>query len=165
MLRIYISYAPADKAYLETLLKWLQPLKEKYYLRIWHNPIPKPWSRLPYRWDEMIDQLEDAHIYLFLTSYNTLAASYIEQEEVPRAVARHIEHGENFVRIYPILVSPSQWKKHSGLAGFKPLNDPLTLADHKPEETGYLQMVDELEGIVIQLRRNWMEEHHRATHR
>ena len=145
MLRVYISYAPADKVYLETLLKWLQPLKEKYYLRIWHNPFPKPWAKLPYRWDDMMDQLEEAHIYLFLGSYNSLAAGYIEQEEVQRAVARHIEHGDNFVRIYPILVSPSQWKKHSGLAAYPPLNAPLTLAEQKPVEQAYLKMVDELE--------------------
>ncbi len=45
MLRLYISCAPADKPYLDTLLKWLGPLKEKYFLRIWHNPAPCPEPR------------------------------------------------------------------------------------------------------------------------
>ncbi len=161
MIRLYISYAPADKASLETLLQWLQPLQEKYFLRIWHNPVPKPWSRLPYRWDDMIDQLESAHIYLFLTSYQALSTAYIAQEEIPRAVARHIEHGENFVRIYPVLLAPSHWKKHSGLAGFKPLGGPLSLAEQQPPEKGYLQIVEQLEGVIVELRRNWMEEYHR----
>lgn len=161
MLRVYISYAPADKVHLDTLLKWLQPLKDKYFLRIWHNPIPKPWAKYPYRWDEMVDQLEEAHIYLFLISYQSLAMSYIEQEEVPRAVARHIEHGDKYVRIFPVLVSPSQWKKHSGLAHYDPLNTPQTLVEQKPEENAYLQMVDQLELIIETMRRNWMEEYHR----
>ncbi len=161
MLRIYISYAPADKAYLNTLLKWLKPLSEKYNLRIWHNPLPRPGSKFPYQWDAMLDQLAEAHIYLFLISYHSLSMSYIQQEEVPRAVARHIDLGEKYVRIFPVLLSPSHWKQHSGLAGFKPLGGPRTLAELKPEENGYLMLVTQLNLVVEDLRRNWMEEYRR----
>jgi hypothetical protein len=55
MLRVYISYAPADKPYLDTLLKWLKPLQEKYFLRIWHNPFPAPGALAPYQWDDMLE--------------------------------------------------------------------------------------------------------------
>lgn len=161
MLRIYISYAPADKPYLDTLLKWLQPLKEKYFLRIWHNPAPRYASDLPYQWDDMLDNLENAHIYLFLTSYHSLSAAHIGQEEIPRAVERHIKYGDDLVRVYPVLLSPSQWKKHSGLASYKPLGPPKTLAELKPDENGYLALIEQLEEIVDTLRRNWMEEHRR----
>ncbi|MBK6930321.1 MAG: hypothetical protein IPH12_05430 [Saprospirales bacterium] len=161
MLRVYISYAPADKPYLDTLLKWLKPLQEKYFLRIWHNPFPAPGALAPYQWDDMLDQLEAAHIYLFLTSYHALSAAHIQQEEVPRAVARYIDLGENYVRVYPVLLAPSHWKKHSGLAGFAPLGAKKTLAELKPEENGYLEIVNQLELAVEKLRRNWIEEHHR----
>lgn len=161
MLRIYISYAPADRAYLNTLLKWLQPLKEKYFLRIWHNPVPRPGALLPYQWDAMLDNLEESHVYLFLTSYHSLSAAYIEQEEIPRAVERHVKFGDDLIRVYPVLLSPSQWKKHSGLASYTPLGPPQTLAGLKPDENGYLALVEQLEEIVIALRRNWMEEHRR----
>lgn len=158
---MYISYAVADKPYLDTLLKWLTPLSQKYYLQIWHNPVPRPFARLPYKWDEMIEQLESAHIYLFLTSYHSLSTAYIEQEEVPRAVERYIENRDSYVRIFPVLLSPSHWKKHSGLAGFKPLGGSKTLSETQPPENGYLAIVDQLERVVVELRRNWMEEYHR----
>ncbi len=161
MLRIYISYAPADRPYLDTLLKWLQPLKEKYFLRIWHNPIPLPGAVLPYQWDAMLDNLEASHLYLFLTSYHSLSTAHIEQEEIPRAVERHVKFGDELIRVYPVLLSPSQWKKHSGLASYTPLEPQQTLAGLKPDENGYLALVEQLEEIVITLRRNWMEEHRR----
>lgn len=161
MLRIYISYAPADKPYLDKLLKWLKPLQEQYFLRIWYNT-PVPGSRLPYRWDDMLDHLEAAHIYLFLTSYHSLSTAYIDQEEIPRAVARYIELGDAFVRIFPVPVSPSHWKKHSRLSGYKVLGGPKSLTEIKPEENGYLEVVEQLRQVVESLRRNWLEESYRT---
>lgn len=162
MLRLYISYAPADKPYLDQLLLWLKPLQEKYFLRIWHNPMPRPFSKFPYQWDAMLEQLGEAHIYLFLMSHKSIATSYIEQEETPRAVERYIALGKNYIRIFPVLLSPSHWDKHSSLAGFAPIGLPgKTLADLKPDENGYLAIVRQLELVIVELRRNWMEEKHR----
>ncbi len=109
----------------------------------------------------MLSNLEEAHIYLFLTSDQSLKAGYIQQEEVPRARAQYAEHGDRYVRIFPILVSPSKWEKHSGLAGFKPLGGSKTLAEWKTDESGYQLLVHRLEDVVQELRRNWMEEYHR----
>ncbi len=161
MLRLYISYAPADKPYLDTLLKWLKPLQEKYFLHIWHNPMPLPGAKMLYQWDSMLDNLEQAHIYLFLTSPKSLSTGYIDQEELPRAVARQKEFGDKYVRIFPILAAPSHWKKHPVLASFNPVGGLKTLSEWKPDDAGYRELVGQLESIVQELRRNWMEEHHR----
>ena len=161
MLRIYISYAPADKPYLDKLLKWLKPLQERYFLRIWYNT-PAPGSGMPYRWDDMIDQLEQAHIYLFLTSYQSLSMAYIDQEEITRAIARYTELGPEFVRIYPVVLAPSHWEKYSRLSGFPVLGGSKPLTEISPEESGYLIIVEKLRQEIEALRRNHLEESYRA---
>ncbi len=162
MLRVYISCAPADKPYLDTLLKWLRPLQEKYFLRIWHNPAPRPGYKELYQWDAMLENLEQAHIYLFLASKNSLGTDYIEREEVSRAVARHTELGEKYVRILPVILAPSNWNKSSGLSRFKPIGGVKTLLDWKSDPMGYQLVIAELQRTVEELRRNWMEEYHRT---
>ncbi|MCC6460495.1 MAG: toll/interleukin-1 receptor domain-containing protein [Saprospiraceae bacterium] len=161
MLRIYISHALADRPVLEKLLRWLKPLEEQYGLDVFYNT-PAYAVRLPYHWDDMLDHLETAHIYLFLISYQSLSSSYIEQEEVPRAVERFIAQGDAYVRILPVLVTPSHWDKQSRLAGFKPLGDKkLALSEVDPEEQGYLSLIEQLRQVIIELQRNWLEEQHR----
>lgn len=159
MLRIYISYAPADKAYLDTLLKWVKPLQEKYFLQVWHNPAPVPGATVPYYWDAMLDNLEQAHIYLFLTSPHALGTAYIAREEVPRAKARHTEYGDHFVRIFQVPITLAQ--KQAPLTAFDPIGGPKPLADWKTDDIGYRLLTQQLEEVVRALRRNWQEEHYR----
>jgi len=159
MLRIYISYAPADKAYLDTLLKWIRPLQEKHLLWVWHNPPPLPGAAMPYHWDAMLDNLEQAHIYLFLTSPHALGTAYIAQEEVPRAKARHTEYGDHFVRIFQVPVATA--KTPSPLTAFDPIGGSKTLSDWKTDDIGYRLLTQKLEEVVRELRRNWLEEHYR----
>jgi len=161
MLRVYISCAQADRPYLDNLLQWLKPLEEKYFLQIWHNPAPLPGARELYQWDDMLNNLEQAHIYLFLTSKNSLGTDFIEREEVSRALSRHAELGDKYVQILPILVAPSNWEKTSGLARFKSIGGARTLAEWKQDPGGYQLVLRQIQRTVEELRRNWMEEHHR----
>jgi hypothetical protein len=178
MLNLYISHAAADRKTLDKLLIWLKPLEEKYFLRIWYDkPLPKPkplpiawqmllfWykppvNKLPYNPDLPV-KVREGHIYLFLTSYNSLASPHINQIEIPAAADRLIQNGENLVRIFPVVVSPSQWKKDSRLAGFKPLGPEGGISKSKPEEDAFNQIIDELEPIIGELRQNWIEENKR----
>lgn len=168
MLRLYISYAPADQAYLDKLLKWLKPLEGSYSLKITHpvyapphlhhGVLPTTQVIYPFHWEKALQQLNKAHIYLFLISYNSLSMPYIGQEEVPRAVERHVKYGEDFVRIFPVLLSPSLWTEYSGLSGFTPLGQQLPLTNIQPEEEGYRQIMVQLRQVVEELQRNWVEE-------
>jgi len=176
MLRLYISYAPADKPYLDKLLKWLKPLEERYALRLWYADPAKSapflydpqqpagsMLRYPLDWELSLNRLEQAHIYLFLVSYNSLSTPYIEQEEVPRAAERYSKKSKRLVRIFPVLLSPSLWKEQSRLSGFPVLGGPLSLSERKKkeeEEEAFLQVVTELRVAVEELRRNWLEEKH-----
>jgi hypothetical protein len=162
MLRVYISCAQADRPYLDRLLQWLRPLEQKYFLQTWHHSAPLSGTQEVYQWDDMLDNLQQAHIYLFLTSKNSLGTDYIEREEVSRAVARHTELGEKYVRVLPIQVSPSNWSKASGLSRFKPVGGAKTLLDWKSDPMGFQLIIAELQRHVEELRRNWMEEYYRT---
>lgn len=174
MLRIYLSYAPADKSYLNELLEWLRPLEEKYALRVYHpqmTPMPNlhhhkyyvPGQELVYPsdWETAAEQLEAAHLYLFLISYHALCIPYIDQEEVSAAVTRYQRLGKEFVRVFPVLLSPSRWKEQSRLAGFDVLGGDKTLVETDPRENGYKRIIEQLILAIEALRRNWAEEQHR----
>jgi len=175
MLHVYISYAPEDKACLDKLVEWLTPMQEDYFLRIWYNhPMPAPprlpdiwqmlffWYRperpgLPYH-PHLTYQTREGHIYLFLTSHHSLRVAHINQIEIPTAVDRYTELGQRFIRIFPVMVSPSHWKQHSSLSGFATLGPKKSIAETQPQEDAYLAIVEQLKPAIEELRRNWMEE-------
>jgi hypothetical protein len=178
MINVYISYAPADAPYVRELLRWLKPLEEQYFLRIWYNrpppsppQLPAPWQLLFFwytppgpRWPyhpDLPGKLEDGHIYLFVISHHTYQVHHIEHLEVPKAVERQQRFGEGYIRLYPVLASPSMWKQHSRLGGFAPLNPGRTIQESPHRERTYLEMMQRLRQDIEALRRNWMEEYKR----
>lgn len=174
MLRLYISYAPADETYLRELLQWLKPLEEKYFLRVYHPNmqlipdfhhqrlhVPGQEIAYPADWEAAAEQLEEAHLYLFLISYHSLCIPFIEKEEVHHAVDRLQKLGKDYIKIFPVPLSPSLWKTQSGLAAFKVLGGDKTLSETEPRENGYKQIIEQLTLAIEDLRRNWMEDQHR----
>lgn len=159
MLRLYLSCAPADRPYLDTLLRWVRPLQEKYFLRVWHPPVQISGTNMPYHWDSMLENLEQAHLYLFLTSPNALSAGHLERDELPRAMARQAAEGGRLVRIYQVPIAPL--KAASPLTALTPVGGPRPLADWKTDDMGYRLLTRQLEQIILDLRRNWLEEHYR----
>jgi hypothetical protein len=178
MLNIFISHAPADEAHLQHLLEWLQPMQEKYHFRVWYNHrerspvVPFPWNLLffwyapprssrPYHSD-LMQEVESAHIYLFLTSQKSINTGWIEQDVVPRAVERYQRLGNRYVRVYPVLVSASQWKNTSRLAAFASLGPRgRAINQVQPTDDAWLAVTEELRPVIEELRRNLMEENKR----
>ncbi|MFN4080707.1 MAG: hypothetical protein ACK4NS_07375 [Saprospiraceae bacterium] len=177
-LNIYISHAPEDKAMLDKLLKALYPLEKQYHLRIWYNTpvnpqiiLDGPWKFVPfarlltYRWrrkgwiinPDQSDRIAKAHIYLFLTSYKSLGASWIEDLEIIPATRRFIQYGERFVRIFPILLAPSLHKEKSRLSGFPILGPPTTIAKYPLEDEAWLEVCKQLEAHIKQMQANLIE--------
>lgn len=176
MLNLYISHAPEDAQYTQEIREWLRPMEEKYHFRIWYNhrePSPVlafPWNilffwvnpnqyrRLPYH-RALIHEAGQAHIYLFLISQKSITTPWIEQEEVPIAVERYQRMGNKYVRIFPVILSSSQWKMQSRLAGFPTLGPPgRALNQVHPREDGLNTLVEQLRPVIEELRRNHIEE-------
>lgn len=165
---IYISLTGEDRPYLVKLLRWLQPMRDE--VNIWYisppaapKPLPLPWQLLlfwytppnpmAYYARTLQSQFDSAHIYLFFVSHRSLTDARVE-EEITGAVNRHVEHGDKYVRIFPVVVSPSHWKKHSRLARFKTLGPKQALNQIKPEEEGYLELTEQLSKEIKALQRN-----------
>ncbi len=165
---IYISYTAGDRAYLAKLLQWLYPMRDE--VNLWYFSPPGGPETLAFPWQILLfwysppdprqyyahtlsSQVESAHIYLFLTSYRSLIDRRVE-EEITAAVNRHVEHGDKFVRVFPVVVSPSHWKNHSRLARFKTLGPKKPLSQIQPEEEGYLELTEQLSKEIKTLQRN-----------
>ncbi len=160
MLRVYLSYSPADKAYLETLRRWLRPLEQKYHLRVWHIPLPERGEESPYYWDDMLDELEQAHLYLFLTSPNSQKAVHIQTEELPRAHKRQMALGKELVQLYQIVLPGASDRE--GLRHLPSLGMAKQIDDWKSDLIGYAFLTKEIEAVICELERNWIEEQHRT---
>lgn len=177
LLNLYISHAPADAKYAVEIREWLRPMEEKYHFRIWYNhPEPSPvlafpwnilffwinpgsYKRYPYHRD-LEQEVQQAHIYLFLTSQKSITTPWIEQVEVPSAVDRYQRLGNTFIRIFPVVLSSSQWKMQSRLAGFPTLGPPgMALNQVQPREDALNALAEQLRPVIEELRRNHIEDY------
>jgi hypothetical protein len=176
-INLYISYTPEDKPYLEKLLSWLYPMRDE--VNIFFNspppgaePLALPWQLLLF-WYRLPDarrsykhilkhQLERAHIYLFLTSYKSLASRVVE-DEITTAVNRHIQLGDRYLRIFPVIVAPCRWQEKSRLGRYKPIGPKKPLSAMSPQEDGFLQLTDQLALVIQELKRNLDEWKYGAT--
>jgi hypothetical protein len=169
---IFISHSPADKPVADRLLEWLYPMRDE--VNVWHyNPPHKPeelslsWKLL-LPWYRPVDprilynevlknRRENAHIYVFLTSYKSLKDRQVDQDVV-LAVGRRVEcaWGDLAPLILPVLVSPSLWKEESPLAKFEPLAEGVPLSSFPVPEDGYLMVTEQIAAFVkkIQVRLN-----------
>lgn len=174
MLHIYISHAPADRAYVEQFMQWVRPMQARYPFRIWFDHrepdpiVPWPWNviffwysprshKRPYN-RNMPNELDKAHVYLFFTSQKSITTPWIESLEIPAAVERYQQMGQKLVRIYPVLVAGSQWRISSRLAAFKPLGPagkPISLV--KPNEDAWAALMEDLRKVIIELNNNHIQ--------
>ncbi len=169
---IFISHAPEDKASAERLLEWLYPMRDE--VNVWHYDPPKKPEELPLSWrlllpwyrpvdprvlyaDTLKSRRENAHIYLFLTSYKSLKNKQVE-DDVVLAVSRRIdcEWEDLAPLVLPVLLSSSRWKEESRLAQFEPLTDGVPIDKFPRIEDGYLMIAEQIAAQVkiIQHRLN-----------
>jgi hypothetical protein len=161
MLRVYLSYDPADKDYLQTLLRWLRPLEQKYNLHVWHIPLAQPDGTQPYYWDNMINELEQAHLYLFLTSPNSLKSTQVQKEEIPRALKHQAKQGRHLVQLYCIPLPGANGS--AALERMPTLGKAKQIDDWKSDLVGYEFLTKDLEAVISELERTWIEEQHRTS--
>jgi len=169
---IFISHAPADKPAADKLLEWLYPMRDE--VNVWHYNPPKPPEALALSWRMLLPwyrpidprvlyaetlkkRRENAHIYVFLTSYKSLSNKQVE-EDITLAVSRRIDCAWDDLAplVLPVLLSASRWKEESRLAQFEPLALGVPLTDFTRSEEGYLLVTEQISALVkvIQVRLN-----------
>lgn len=190
---IFISYVPTakdDAIAVSKLFEWMYPMRDEVNLWVAEPPprfapLSLPWQLLLFWYVPLYQNTyvvtqhrramqarrEQAHIYLFMTSYKslidkqidaeiTLAVNRLNDDEYRNTRQRSGSDPDQWRKIYvfPVIVSPCRWKEESRLARFKPLNGKKSLAELKPEENGYLDMTDELIPLIKKIQANLSEE-------
>lgn len=178
MVNLYVSFAPDDTAQFVELMKWVRPLVERHYLRVWHNrptpktpPLPMPWRVLLFWYSppippalphhpDLAQKAAEAHVYLFLTSPKWLQTSWVHEVEIPTALQRHTQYGDRLVRLLPVEILPSEWRTKSRLGNLSALAPGKPLSQYKDTDEGYKAFTHVLDGILEEVRRNHIEETH-----
>jgi hypothetical protein len=107
-MRAFISYAHADEAAKDRLMKHLSVLRDEGAIDDWHDREILPGEVID---DAISEQLESRDLFIAMVSPDFLASDYIKHKEMGRAFERY-ESGEMLV--VPIIVEECDWK-HTAL--------------------------------------------------
>jgi tetratricopeptide (TPR) repeat protein len=103
-IKVFCSYAHADRAFFELLEAHLSSLKQQKLITTWDDRQITPGSD----WAQVIDaNLNSADVILLLISPSFLASNYCSGVEMKRALERH---KANEARVVPILLCPVDWE-------------------------------------------------------
>lgn len=169
-LKVYISHTPADKKAVKELYEFLRPMHDE--VDIWYNDPPPPPKPLPVPWEwisvflpiflprdfrdeyKKVDKRrkERAHIYLFMTSYQSLNDAQI-QSDIRLAAERRVENDWLSPHVFPVIMAPSLWKEKSPLAKYKTLGPKKTLIEIKPVEAGFYEIATQLSKVIKDAQR------------
>lgn len=174
-LNVYVSYVPEDRNWAVQLYDFLRPMRDEVNLWFKGSPgrpepplqapsLPLPWQILLFWYsppdpqqifEETKDPLrrENAHIYLFLTSYKSLNNNAIN-DDIALAASRRIEGDWLSPDIKPVILASSLWKEKSRLSGYKPIGPKKTLAEIKPVEEGLYEIATQLSKTIKQMQRD-----------
>ncbi|MBL7825678.1 MAG: toll/interleukin-1 receptor domain-containing protein [Saprospiraceae bacterium] len=118
-LRFFISFADADKAYLDLLKKHLKPLENTKQISIWDRTLAIGGENLETKFKH---ELLNAHVVLLLISsdfFNTdTEEKFIEKAEFVSVIEKH-QKGE--IRVIPVILKPYDWQTYPILKGLNPL--------------------------------------------
>jgi hypothetical protein len=102
--KIFISYAKADRTYLDTARRFLRPLERQGSIALWDDTQLLPGED----WDAAIRrELAAADMILFLVSADLLATDYIWDIEMQQAMER-AARGE--VAVVPVIIRSCGWE-------------------------------------------------------
>ncbi|HOY08217.1 MAG TPA: toll/interleukin-1 receptor domain-containing protein, partial [Saprospiraceae bacterium] len=140
--KIFIAYSHKDEQFREELEKHLKIFKRNGFIEIWTDRELMPgveWNK------EIIYELVNANIIIFLVSPDFLASDYIYDIEVKKAISQH-ELGVS--KIIPVIVRHCDWQstpigKIQGL----PMNAKPISAWHDRDEA-FLSVANELKKIL-----------------
>ncbi len=100
------SYAHGDEDLINELDKHLSTLKEKGWIRTWHDRSIRGGEK----WEQEINEnFDKAKIILLLVSADFLSSDFIRIKELPRAMERH---EKNEACVIPVILRECDWEEH-----------------------------------------------------
>lgn len=146
-INIFISYAHADKKWLERLEKHLKVLaKHIGPVEYWDDTKLKGGDK----WKKEIENaIKRANVAILLVSTDFLSSDFISTDELPPLLRKAEEEG---TRILPLIVSPCAFTM-SVISDFQAVNNPeKTLADLASDEAAiertYLELIKNIQELI-----------------
>jgi hypothetical protein len=115
---IFVSYARADRAWMDRLRTHLTPLEREGKIEIWHDG--KIETGAPWRF-EIDSAINKAVAAVLLVTANFMASQFIYENELPPILKRHEVGG---LRIYPIIIGHVFYQLDKDLTSLNTFNDP-----------------------------------------
>lgn len=145
VVKLFISYSHIDKRLCDKLLTQLSSLKYLGVIETWHDGDIAPGGS----WKKTIDEnLETAHIVLFLVSADFLNSHYCCAIELPRALERHAQEG---VIIIPVLLRPCVWRV-TPLGSFQALpRSALSVTEWRNRDAAFADIAQGIWQVVEKL--------------
>ncbi|BCL80048.1 tetratricopeptide repeat protein [Ktedonobacteria bacterium brp13] len=146
-IKIFYSYSHKDEALRKNLEKHLAILRRLGIISDWHDRNIMPGNN----WEQEIDEnLDAAHLILFLISSDFLASDYCYGREMQRALARQ---ALGDAQVVPILVRSVSWED----APFHhlqvlPRNGVPIKSSKWLEDEAWTQVVKELRKVISEIR-------------
>lgn len=142
--KVFYSYSHNDAKLRERLGTYLAPLVYKKKIVEWYDRKIEPGAD----WDtEIREELDSAHLILFLVSEDFLASEYCFGVEVERALTR-LKRGE--AKVVPILLKPCLWKE----SRFSELQiiprDAKAITSWTSPEEAFLEVATELSSLITE---------------
>jgi tetratricopeptide (TPR) repeat protein len=143
---LFICYSSVDNEWRVLLQPTLDLLKRDGFINFWYDRMVDAGKN----WDEEIQkQLDGSEIVLCLVSREFLAAPYIQEIELPKALDRH-EAGK--ARLIPLIVRSCNWA-HSPLYALQTATgDKRPLKGREDLDEAYVRIELELQNIWRELR-------------
>ncbi len=144
-IHVFVSYAHADRRWLDRLEVHLKPLRELCQLEPWADTRIKPGSK----WrDEIRTAVERASVAILLVSADFLASDFIRTDELPPLLEAAEQNG---AVILPIIVSPCLFSRIQHLSQFQAVNDPassLVSVSYGEQEAVMVRVADAILAIA-----------------
>ena len=152
-IRVFISYAHEDRAYVEALSKHLQGMVQEGMISAWDDAEIKPgqdWNRA------ILEQLDAADLILLLVSSDFLASKYAYAVELKQAIRRQ---EESLARVIPIAIRPCLWRGTplAKLQGLPRDLDPVSNTGAEDRDRVYAEIASEIFDAVETLRQSRYE--------
>jgi hypothetical protein len=115
LLKVFISYSHRDEEFKDELVTMLAGLQRLGVIRAWQDRLIEAGDE----WYKSIqDAMDDCDLALLLVSPDFIASRFIQDEELPRVLARREEVR---LRVIPIIVRPCMWSSEPVLSELQAL--------------------------------------------
>ena len=147
---VFISYSHKDEAMRLELDPFLKPLIRQGLIIVWHD------RKIPVgvEWDKEIDgKLQSADIILMLMSQDFLSSDYINDQEVPSAVRRHLA-GD--AKVIPVILRAFDWESSPVTALQSVPRDKKAVTNWPNRDDAYLEIITEIRqaaGVMLAKRK------------